>query len=155
MSQVALTGTPPNSLRETLSRLGLEIDEGADLTLHWCESEESIGAIRVLADQDEAVIAIVNQDELRDAAIRAGAIEAWLGLPDDSSLRRQVDTTIRLHHLWRRKMRRREREARRTLNDLQTTQDLLGRLVKPPTKPECDLSFFSFPSLSISFVICD
>ena len=135
MSQIALTGNPPSSIQEQLEQGGLEIDEGADLTLHWCPDSTAISSIRSLADHDEAVIAIVSNQTLADDAIRAGAIDAWEGLPAGDELRRQLDSMIRLHHLWRRKMRRRERSVRRTLNDLQTTQDLLGRLINATPNP--------------------
>jgi PAS domain S-box-containing protein len=135
MSQIALTGDPPEQIRSALLKLGLEIDEGADITVHWCPDEQSLDTIRTLADQDEAVIAIVGDDALLDAAVQAGAIDAWSGVPDPLSLHHQIDTTTRLQHLWRRKMRRRERDARRTLNDLQTTQDLLGRLINATPNP--------------------
>ena len=135
MSHIALTGALPPEFRKQIREMGFEIDEGAELTLHWCATEADVTAIRSLADQDEAVIAIVSETKLAEVAIRAGAIDAWDGIPEPSSLRRQIDSTIRLHHLWRRKMRRRERETRRALNDLQTTEDLLGRLINATPNP--------------------
>jgi len=81
------------------------------------------------------VIALVAVPEHIDGAIQAGATDAIAGRPSGPELLARLSVHQRITRLWFRRLQDQQRQARRTMTDLENTRDLLGRLIDATPNP--------------------
>ena len=120
-------------LVELLLDLGVEVDPqasvgllgpGGELPRETLEIEEPVAWIALVQDEDQEV-----------AALAQGANDVVRGTPTARSLEARVAAQRRMVRAWRRRMQAQQRQARRALDELANTQDLLGRLIDATPNP--------------------
>jgi PAS domain-containing protein len=129
MNRVHVLGPPNPALRAALARAGIETDPDAPMRLVPYPS------MAASIEGDGLTVALVDSPAAQDAALQAGAIDALL-LPDDLPvLRTRLGPLVRANAAWRMRLRTQARKARRAMAELQSTRDLLGRLIDATPNP--------------------
>lgn len=121
------------ALRSKLSELGVTedaralvglMDPGCTLPRDGTEQDEPIAWISLVDDEHQAL-----------AALAAGAIDALVAPFEARALDARIGAQLRHQRAWRRRMQAQQRQARRTVEELASTQDLLGRLIDATPNP--------------------
>lgn len=87
------------------------------------------------AQEPIAWIALIDQPEQAAEALAAGAVATVTFPPDPRLLELTVQAHRSLARQWRRRTSAQQRQARRAMDDLARTQDLLGRLIDATPNP--------------------
>ena len=120
-----LVGDFPQPIEAALLAAGICRDGHERLCVVWFPDSE---ARAWMARTDQAtVIAMVRDEAEAQAALAAGAADAIVGTP--SELRHRIGVVARLHAQFRRQLDHQLAAEHRTASELQSTRDLLSRLI--------------------------
>lgn len=133
--QVNLIGQTQPALIHALEAAGFELVPEADLQLLPWDDLEARSSLRQSGQNDVLVIALVTERGDVQGALDSGASDAWIGHDDLDLLRIRAGALLNLHRAWQRRLSAHEQRARRTLSELQSTRDLLGRLIDATPNP--------------------
>ena len=114
----------PHILR-ALSQAGVCLDDHASLCVAEFPSRSSRGWERTQSDL--SVVAFVSTPSEARAALDAGAVDAIVGVPD--ALRSRIELVARVDARWRSRHEAQLADEHRTASELQSTRDLLSRLI--------------------------
>lgn len=132
--KVRVRDTMPADALVWLESCGLEPGADGDLALEYAgPSAQPLHLPRL--DERIPIVALVETPDQVDPAIRAGAVDAIVGRPSATELRARLTAHRRVSRAWKRRMQAQQRRAKRAMDELASTQDLLGRLIDATPNP--------------------
>ncbi len=129
--EVRLVGTAPMRLYEDLARAGIPVADDAPLTLVWYSDPSAKAWLR--GQEDAVAVALLADPDNREAALADGALDAFAGVP--AQLGQRLRLVMQVSRAWQDRFRLHLDQERRTSSELQSTRDLLGRLIDATPDP--------------------
>jgi len=123
--QVRIIGLLPARVQAFVDQSGVVDQPDAPLALVWYADPAARAWLRGQARA--SAIALVDTAEAAEAAIEDGALDAILGMPDQLASRLRI--TERVDQRWREWSEASNQDSLRTASELQSTRDLLSRLI--------------------------
>ena len=120
-----LVGPFPKAALDAIERAGVTSDDRAGLTFVWYPDPTAQAWIR--AQPDASVIAFTDRPGDVQAALHDGALDVVVGLP--ASLADRIAIVARVDGQWRRRHDAHIASELRIASELQSTRDLLSRLI--------------------------
>lgn len=124
-------GNLPAAVLEALHTAGVKVDANATLGVVWCGHTQAPGTIQLLPS--DSVVAFVEDDEQAQQAIDDGALDALR--VDDPALGARLSTAARVDRQWQARFDARLIKEHRMESELQSTRDLLSRLIETTPCP--------------------
>ena len=128
---VRVVGTAPLPLYEALAQAGIVVDDHAALSLVWYADLSARVWLR--SQEDPLAVALLSDPENREDALSDGAVDAFAGIP--AQLNQRLRLVLQLSEVWQDRLRHHVDQERRTSSELQSTRDLLGRLIDATPDP--------------------
>ena len=128
MLKVRLIGDASSEWSAALETIGATADANGEVAI-VLQAEDQESALRDLSREGVPTLAIVGSADAVDPVLEFGATAAGVGLPEPDGLSTQLGALRRLATTWRQRLAAQQRRAKRAVDDLASTQDLLGRLI--------------------------
>ncbi len=118
-------GVLPPTVLSALASSGVKLDDHATLCAMWYPDPTARSWLR--GQHAPSVVAFVDDADRARAAIEDGALDAIVGTP--AQLRERLQVVARVDSRWRDRFENRIADEHRTSSELQSTRDLLSRLI--------------------------
>lgn len=130
MIKVSVRGQLPPAVRALLDRTGAHVAEPGEVVVVWYDDQKrqddlDYEHLDALGPHLEPVFAFCARPDLCEAALRAGAVEAFSALPQPVELRLRFEAVARYAESWRARSRSQLRRAHRLAEDLDANRALL------------------------------
>jgi|GEM_PF-4799370 len=129
MSTVPLSVRPigvlPPAIHSALEQAGVALDDHATLCVIWYPDPTARSWLR--GQQQSSAVAFVDHPDRAREALEDGALDALVGTP--GQLRERLSLVARVDEQWRGRFEAQLVEEHRTASELQSTRDLLSRIV--------------------------
>jgi len=130
--RIAVRGAPPDPLLHVLADLGIAITEAAHLVM---VSDGRPETVRSLVEADLLPVAVARDRAAAVEALAAGALAVLVPPFEAAAVQSTLAPLLRVERQWARQADARDARFRQALRDLQTTKDLLGRLIDATPNP--------------------
>jgi PAS domain S-box-containing protein len=124
--EVALEGGVPESIRRAIAEAGVRVVAGAPIVV-----APYAGTFPAAAQGAESLVALVSDPSAADAALAAGALDVIVGEPTAADIRVHLARVAR----FRARLDENEQRAKRALQELGETRDVLERLIDATPNP--------------------
>jgi PAS domain S-box-containing protein len=132
---LALLGTLSEAVRAALRAAGFQDDPTAELAVASPSAGEVVRLLRNPERVEQPLVILADDDEVARLAEAAGAIDVIRGPFTAEALRARLSPLYRMTRVNLRRLKAQEQRARRAMDDLQSTRDLLGRLIDATPNP--------------------
>lgn len=129
--RVRVVGTAPFSVYERLAQGGIEVDDHSPHALVWYA--DASARVWLRGQDDPLAVALLADPDDREDALADGVLDAIAGLP--AHLSQRLELIFSVSQVWQARLRHHVDQERRTSSELQSTRDLLGRLIDATPDP--------------------
>ena len=130
--RIALRGEPAPSLLQVLTDMGIATTDSAHLVL---VSDGRPETVRALVEADLLPVAVAHDRAAAVEGLAAGALAVLMPPFERSEVQAALTPLLRVERQWSRQAEAREARFREALVELQSTKDLLGRLIDATPNP--------------------
>ena len=135
LADLAILGTPSAGLAAALRDAGFGDDPHAELALAEPEEGELLRLLRSPERLEQPLVVVARSEAIARMAEQAGAVDVIRGPVDGPTLVARLMPLYRMTRVNLRRLKAQEQRARRAMDDLQSTRDLLGRLIDATPNP--------------------